>query len=201
MVRVLAFGLVWLAAPQAPAPDALRPAPPRPGLSWSDADTLARKIDEVEALQRAGKRVPKQTVLVTEGQLNSYLNLSLGTKLPKGITDLDFHFAREGLTARALVDLDRLPVKGSLGFWSFLSGTIPVQLKGRLPNAEGQGNVEVEEVLVSGYSMPLSVLAQILTASTKTAANPQGFDMRAPFKLPYAVRNVRFEPGRALVEF
>jgi hypothetical protein len=60
-----------LLGPQAPPPAEIRPAPPRAGLSWADADSLARKIQEVEDLLRAGKRVPKQTVQVTEAQLNS----------------------------------------------------------------------------------------------------------------------------------
>jgi hypothetical protein len=198
---VLAVMAAQQGAPLPPASLAARPSPSHPGRSWSEAEVLARKVAEVEGLLREGRPVPKQTVVVSEAQLNSYLNLTLAPQLPKGISNLDFHFAREGLTASALVDIDRLPVKGSLGFFSFLSGTIPVQATGRLLNADGQANVELDQLLVSGYSMPLSVLAQILAASTRTATNPQGFDMRAPFKLPYAMRSVRFEPGRAVVEF
>ena len=205
MVRILALALAVTAA-QAPAPlqpasPAPRPSPSHPGRSWSEAEVLARKVAEVELLVREGKPVPRQTVAVPEAQLNSYLNLTLASQLPQGVSNLDFHFVRDGLTASAVVDMDKLPVKGSLGFFSFLSGAIPVQATGRLPNADGQANVELEQLLVSGYSMPLSMLAQILAASTRTPANPQGFDLRAPFKLPYAIRSVRFEPGRAVVEF
>jgi len=205
VVRFLAVALAFLAAqppsPLPPASPAPRPSPSHPGRSWSEAELLARKVAEIELLVREGKPVPKQTIIVQEAQLNSYLNLTLASQLPQGVSNLDFHFAKEGLSASAIVDIDKLPVKGSLGFWSFLSGAIPVQATGRLPNADGHANVELDQLLVSGYSMPLSVLAQILAASTRTPANPQGFDLRAPFKLPYAIRSVRFEPGRAVVEF
>lgn len=200
MLKLAALGLLLLPGPQAPASPP-RPPPSRAGLSWADADTLARKIQEVEDLQRAGKRVPKQTVLVTEGQLNSYLNLSLGARMLKGVTDLDVRFEGERLAARALVDLERLPIKGALGLFGMLGGAVPVELRGRLLNRDGQGTMEVEELRLSGYSMPISVLAQLVSASTRSSTNPGGFDINAPFQLPYAVRSVRFEPGKAFVEF
>ena len=193
--------LLVIVGHQAQPPAEVRPAPPRAGLSWADADTLARKIQEVEDLRRAGKPVPRQTVLVTEGQLNSYLNLTLGTRMPKGVTDLDVHFERERLAARALLDLEQLPIKGSLGILGMLGGAVPVELRGRLPNRDGEGTMQVEELKLSGYSMPLTVLSQIVSSSTRTSTNPGGFDINAPFKLPYAVRSVRFEPGKAFVEF
>ncbi len=199
VAKLAASGLLLLAGFPAPAPQTVRPAPPRAGLSWAQADTLARKIQEVEGLRRAGKPVPKQTVLVTESQLNSYLTLSLG--MPKGVTELDVHFESERLAARALLDLERLPIKGSLGLLGMLGGAVPVELRGRLPNKDGEGTMEVEQLTLSGYSMPLTVLAQIVSASTRSSANPSGFDISAPFKLPYAVRSVRFEPGKAFVEF
>src|SRR5262245_36432245 len=202
MAKLALSVLLVLGGAQAPPPGDARPALPRAGLSWEDADRLARKIEEVEGLHRAGKKVPKQTVLVTEGQLNSYLNLTLGTRALKGVTDLDVHFEQERLGARALLDLDRLPIKGSLGlFGGLLGGSVPVELRGRLPNKDGQGTMEVEELRLSGMSVPLSMLAQIVSASTRNTENPAGFDINAPFKLPYAVRSVRFEPGKAIVEF
>jgi hypothetical protein len=201
MRAAVLLSLLLLGA-QAPPAAEVRPPPPRAGLSWADADTLARKIQEVEALRRSGKPVPRQTVHVTDAQLNSYLNLSLGSRMLKGVSDLDVHFESERLAARALVDLQQLPIKGSLGvFGGLLGGSVPVELRGRLPNKDGQGKIDVEELRLSGYSMPRSMLAQIVSASTRTSENPAGFDINAPFRLPYEVRSVRFEPGKAVVEF
>jgi hypothetical protein len=59
----------------------------------------------------------------------------------------------------------------------------------------------VEQATVAGVSLPASLVAQVVSQSTKNAQRPQGFDILAPFPLPYKARRVRLEPGRALVEF
>jgi hypothetical protein len=37
--------------------------------------------------------------------------------------------------------------------------------------------------------------------STRKPDNPEGVDISAPFRLPYSVRRVRLEPGRAFLDF
>src|SRR6266446_10516161 len=61
-----------LAGPVQPAV-ANRPPPPRPGLSWAEADVLAQALEEVEAAFKAGKPVTKLSLVVTEAQLRHRL--------------------------------------------------------------------------------------------------------------------------------
>jgi hypothetical protein len=49
--------------------------------------------------------------------------------------------------------------------------------------------------------VPISLLHQIVSSTTKTEDLPDGFDIRAPFRLPYSLRQVRIEPGRAYLDF
>ena len=49
--------------------------------------------------------------------------------------------------------------------------------------------------------VPISVLEQLVLSATKNDANPEGFDIHAPFRLPYSVNRLRLEPGRALLDF
>src|SRR2546422_8564417 len=88
-----------------------RPVPPRPGLSWAEADVLAQALEEVEAAFKAGTPVRKQSLVVTETQLNSYLNLTLGPNMPPGLSDVAVQLAGKGLVAPATGDLDRVPLK------------------------------------------------------------------------------------------
>jgi hypothetical protein len=183
-----------------------RPSPRRPGLSWAAADSLAAKLAEIErvAAKRKQGRV-RPSVPVSAAELNSYLNLTLGPKVPPELSEVIFAIEAGRLAGTGLVDLDRLKAKAPpQGPWSplsFLSGRVAVDLKAQLPSRDGMGNFVVDEVRLGGVSLPVSLLQQVVLSATRNKANPGGFDLSAPFRLPYSVRQVRLEPGRAWLDF
>jgi hypothetical protein len=186
------------------APTPARPPAP-PGLSWEDADQVSQTLARIERRLRTGRPAAERPLVVTERQLNSYLNLALATALPPGISGLELRISQDRLGAHALVDLDR--VKGKLppgatgGLLALLGGTLPVELSGRLAATNGTGRIDVDQASVGGVSLPASLVAQIVSLSTRSAKQPRGFDIAAPFALPWTAREVRLEPGRALVSF
>lgn len=183
------------------SPKDTRPAPARAGLSWAESDSLGRKL---EAIERRPKAAQAQTILVSQGELNSYLNLGLGPRMPQELADLDIRLEEDRFTAQALVDLDKLkgripPVRG-FNPVAFLGGRVPVEVEGRLASADGFGSVELDKVRLGGFPIPPSLLEQMVQAATRTPENPAGFEILAPFRLPYSVKRVRLQPGRALLE-
>jgi hypothetical protein len=207
-----ALGLALLLSVQAaeapPAetrPAETRPAPARPGLSWEEADTVARHLRRIGRRLRSGRPASKDTIVVTEREVNSFVNLSLAEKIPPEVSDLELELEQDHLRARALVDLDRLrdklPESGPAAFLSMLSGAVPVELGGRLESAEGLARVELETILIGGVSLPPSVLAQIVSFATRNEEHPEGLDIGAPVALPWTAKSVRLEPGRALFDF
>jgi len=183
-----------------------RPAPKIPGLTWSAADALARKLTEIEgALAKPAKRKVPSSVEVSATELNSYLNLTLGPKMPPEVSEVAFAIEPSRLAGAGLVDLDRLkakmPPQGPFSPLNFLSGRVAVELKTQLPNRDGMGNFVVEEVRLGGISLPVSLLQQVVLQATRTRENPAGFDLQAPFRLPYAVKQVRLEAGKAWLDF
>jgi len=200
-VSVLPLLLALLLGQAAP-PKAQGVRPPAPaGLSWDDADYVAGTLARIERRLGAGKPASRQPIVVTERQLNSYVRLAV--KLPPAVTSVELGLQRDTLLARGTLDLDQVKARmpQGAGLLALLSGTVPVELRGRLWSAEGKGRVEVEQATVAGISLPASLVAQIVSQSTKNAERPQGVDILAPFGLPYTARRVRLEPGRALVEF
>jgi len=180
-------------------------APAGSGLSWAQAQSLGQKLEAIEKRNQAGRPRRPETVLVTEAEVNSYLNLTYAPQMPPGVTDLDVRFEYERIHAKGLVDLER--VRGKVpppSPWSplaFLRGRVPVELKGRLLTRDGFGTIEVEEAWIASLPIPMSFLEQIVTSATKKPSSPEGFDIHAPFRLPYAVNRVRLEATRAFLDF
>jgi hypothetical protein len=200
------FALLLL-APVASAEQAPRPVP-RPGLSWAEAEALDRKLTAIERQRVVAPRKSRpETVTVTESELNSYLNLTMAEKLPKEVKDLQVRLLEhERLQANGLVDLDKVKAKvaATSSSWNpllLMGGFVPVQLRGRLVNRDGFGSIIWEDVQVNAWSLPVSLLEQMVASATKKPDNPEGFDISAPFRLPYSVRRVRLELGRAFLEF
>jgi len=198
---------ILLVAPVAFAEQSPRPVP-RPGLSWAAAESLNQKLQSIEKRGVAPRKGARpETVTVTESELNSYLNLTMAEKIPKEVKDLEVHLLEhERLQANGLVDLDKVKAKvaATASPWNpimLLGGFVPVQARGRLVNRDGFGSIIWEDVRVNAWSLPISLLEQMVASATKKADNPEGYDISAPFRLPYSVRCVRLEPGRAFLEF
>lgn len=180
------------------------PTAPRSGpLSWDQANSLTRKLESIEK-RRMEKSRKKQTVLFTQGEVNSYLNLTYAEKLPKGVKDVEVRLDRDRILAKGLVNIDRVKGKtgsGGFGPLSFLSGDVPVEIMGKLTSKDGFGVIQWETVYLASMRLPISALEQLVLSATKTETNPEGFDIHAPFRLPYSVNRLRLEPGRALLDF
>jgi hypothetical protein len=203
----LRFGLALVLSLQAAGelPRETVLAAPGPGLTWDEADTVARHLRRISRRLRSGRRASTETIVVTERELNSFVNLSLADKIPPEVSELQFHLGQNRLGARAVVDLDRLreklPAGGPTLTLFMPSGSVPVELGGRVESAEGLARVELETVLVSGLRLPPSLIAEIVSFATRSEERPEGLDIAAPMALPWTARSVRLEPGRALVDF
>jgi hypothetical protein len=205
------LGLLLLAGADTPAARPAAPArvparaPARPGLSWAEADSFSRKIAVIEERHKQQKAKKSAPVQVTQGELNSYLNLSYADELPRGVTNVEVRFGTGRIEAKGYVDVDQdkgsVPSSSSWGALSFLSGQVPIELSGKLVNQDGFGTVELDSAYVASIRVPVSVVEQMIASSTKSEKHPDGYDIHAPFRLPYSVNRVRIEPGKATIEF
>jgi hypothetical protein len=199
-VIVMLLPLVLLLLQQA-APDP-RPAPTRPGLSWAQADSLTQKLD---AFEKARPKSPGN-VKVSEGEINSYVNLSMAGKLPAGLQNPEFHFDKDRVVATADVDFEQLrktmPNMSSLNPLAYLGGRVALLLRGRVQSPEdGFGSFEFEQARLGPVTLPTSMLAQMVASCTHSPQYPQGFDVLSPFRLPYSLKKIRLQPGQAVLEY
>ena len=202
MVRSPLLVALLLTAPAWAREDA---PPARPPFSQADAESLGRKLEAIKKRTPGKGQERRETVTVSESELNSYLNLTYAAQMPPGISDVDVRFKVDLIEARGLLDLDRvrdkMPEQSPWSPLALLRGKVPVELSGRLETRDGYGTLEVEEASIASVPVPMAFLEEIVGYATKNPTDPDGIDINAPFRLPYAMNRIRVELTRAVLYF
>jgi hypothetical protein len=183
------------------------PSPTPAALSRDQAESLRVKVLELEKRAKAPRPVATApaSVLVTQGELNSYINLAVGQQLPAGLRDVEFRLDSSRIDVRSMVDLDQVKAHmGATSFWNplaLLSGMVSLEIAGRLRSEGGFGTFEIDDIRIGPVALPPALLAQLVASSTRTQQNPAGFDVLSPFRLPYGLKKVRVQPGRMSLDY
>ncbi len=174
------------------------------GVSLAQAEALEAKLEQIQSRPGA-RRKPVAPLQVSADELNSYVAFKLRSKLPPEVSELRVALDRDRLTANALVDFDRLrdklPPLGPFNPLSLLTGRVAAELSGRLENGDGFGTFQLEDARLGSLPIPVAMIEQAVARSTRTPERPDGVDLAAPFRLPYGIRRVRLQPGRAVLEY
>jgi len=172
-------------------------------LSPQEGDRLQRKIEEIT---KNGATSPVQTrkTPISEDEVNSYLAFNAKEKIPQGLTNPRITIIGDRwLAGRVLVDLDEFKrQRGPRGFMdplSYISGKVPVTARGILDTHEGKGQFQLGSAEIFGVPLPKPILQELVTFFSRTAENPKGFDIDAPFNLPAKIREVVIGKGEAVV--
>jgi hypothetical protein len=173
----------------------------------ADSTSLKLKIERIVRAEKVGvaRLAPdaRQTP-VSQREVNSYLRYDLASQVPVGIAEPVITIVGEGrLLGEALVDLDAVsranPPKGMFDPMRLLTGRLPVRIQGVLQTSRGQGRFSLESASIAGIPVPKSVLQTLVSHYSKSPDNPTGVGLDDPFALPAAIREIRVEPGRAIV--
>jgi len=173
----------------------------------ADSTSMRQKIDRIVQAERAAPRRQAPaglTTPLTQREVNSYLRYDLAAQVPVGIVEPVITIVGEGrLMGEALVDLDAVsranPPKGFFDPMRLLTGRLPVRVEGVLVTSRGTGRFSLETATIAGVPVPKSVLQTLVTHYSKSHDNPNGVGLDDPFALPAAIREIRVEPGRAVV--
>lgn len=173
----------------------------------ADSTSMKVKIERiVEAEKRALQRQPPAglTTPLTQREVNAYLRYDLAAQVPVGIAEPVITIVGQGrLMGEALVDLDAVsranPPKGMFDPMRLLTGRLPVRIQGVLVTSRGTGRFSLETASIAGVPVPKSVLQTLVSYYSKSDENPDGVALDDPFALPAAIREIRVEPGRAIV--
>jgi len=191
--------LALVVALGAAAPPAQPEAPPP--FTLADGQQLAEALAAIVA--NAGEAAPRdggrRVITLTERGINAYLRFQGADHLPPAVGEPEMHLLGNGrLSARALIDLDRLRAerpRGPLDPLRYLGGQVEVVAAGALRTSAGVGRFELESLHVASVPMPVLLLVEVVRAHRDSG----GFDLTAPFQLPYGIEELRVEPARAIV--
>jgi hypothetical protein len=178
----------------------------------ADSARMKQKIDAIVSAERAVhqaralSRTPAtvRTTPLTQREVNSYLRYDLASQVPAGITEPVITIVGQGrLTGDAVVDLDAVsranPPKGFFDPMRLLTGRLPVRVQGVLTTSQGTGRFALESATIAGVPVPKSVLQTLVSFYSRSETHPDGVGLDDPFALPAAIREIRVEPGQAIV--
>jgi len=200
-MRSLVTLLVLLATGATPAADST--------LSPARAEARIKKLATLAPRTKPGKPgrpTPRGPIAVSESEVNSYVNLTRGGEMPKGLSNVIVRFEHDRLKARCLLDLEQVRARAALPkaldqHLGFIKGKVPIEVMGRLRMIrEGVGAFAIEDARLATLPVPVPVIEQLALWATTSAQYPKGVDIRSPFRLPFALKHVRIEPGRALLD-
>jgi len=173
--------------------------------SQADADSMRAKLVSIEETGNRPRDERLRPVLtpVSDREVNAYLTVYGPTFLPDGLTDpqIDIGDARR-VSARGLVDLDAVRLSRQrdwLDPMNYMSGLLEFTATGVITSSNGIGVLTFESATLGGFSVPKSVVQELVRYYTTTPAWPNGFNLDEPVDLPANVQSVLLEPGLATI--
>ena len=181
------------------------PASPKSGLSRELSDAFGKKLELLERFDRDPK-VKRSAVSVFESELNSYVRFALAEKVPRGLRDVRIVLREGRLELRGFANLSEfaeLKEKASSvgSFLSLLGGDMAVEIVADFKSDRGFGQFEVVSAQVGPVPLSPSMVSDIVARATVDASRPSGFDIRAPFRLPYSAKRIRPLQALATIEY
>ena len=181
------------------------PAPPRGVLTRELSDALGKKLEMLEKFDR-DPRAKRSPVDVSESELNSYVRFALAEKVPRGLREVRIVIRQGRLELRGLANLSEFSelkqkAASAASFLSLLGGEMAVEVVADFKSDRGFGQFELLTAQIGPVPLSASVVSDIVARATTDATRPNGFDIRAPFSLPYSAKRIRPQQALATIEY
>lgn len=181
------------------------PSAPRGGLSRELSDAFGKKLDQLERFEHDPK-AKREPISVFESELNSYVRYALAEKVPRGLRDVRIVLRENRLELRGIANLSEFQdlkekAAGAASFLSLLGGEMAVEIVADFKSDRGFGQFDLVSAQVGPVPLSAAIVGDIVARATVDASRPNGFDIRAPFRLPYAARRIRPQQALAIIEY
>ena len=132
---------------------------------------------------------------IDEAGANQYLRHRARTDLKDGISNPWIRLEKGMAILGARLDLETLKqdMPDNL-MLSLLRGVVPVEIEAKLESKDGEGNIRLERVSVSGIELPTSFVEDLARQHGTASYLPPGFRLGESFPLPYDLEAIRLSP-------
>ena len=178
---------------------------PVPGESLGDPSEAVVRVEQL--LKRletqsdsSGSR--PETYVLSEEDLNAFLAFRLRKYNPKGVESVKVRFRQDRLLVQADVDLSKVvssqktPQAGLLT--ALLGGRHQVEVDGVLEVEDRRGRYRLVALSLDGVTFPAILLDSLMDRLIEATQLP--VDPRKPFTMPYGIKDVTINPGRATIQ-
>ncbi len=158
-------------------------------------------LQRLETQSNSSESRPETHVL-TEEDLNAFLDFRLRKYNPKGVESVRVVFRQDRLLVQADVDLSQVvssrkaPEAGLLA--ALLGGRHQVEVDGILEVEDGRGRYRLVGLSLDGVTFPAMLLDSLMDRLIEATQLP--VDPRKPFTMPYGIKDVTISPGRATIQ-
>ena len=129
--------------------------------------------------------------------------LSDSNHMPNSVRDIEIALARDNrFIASSVIDLDLIEVPRSddlLNPMNYLQGQLPMVMEAKVYSETGRGRLEIERVELAGIELPDVLVREMIARYTRSANNPDGWDIDAFYVFPYRIEEVRVDSGEVIV--
>jgi len=176
-----------------PASRAVAEVSPKAAASLQVKINTLKKADKNPDRRRGASRIE-----LSEAELESYVVYALKDEIPVQLDSIDVHLGPGTVASDTQLTFTSNAI-GNAIVDSLVGGTHNVFLKGKLVGEEGRGKFDLDEVQVDGIPVP-KVLVQTLFDKYVKPNYPEA-DLKEPFDLPYGIKQLKLEPGKATVVY
>lgn len=172
-----------------------------PSFSEEAAESFGQKLKDIRDFIPQQEPYRGRSTRITEEEVNSYLSLDFDSKYQSCLRTLRLTFQQDVLESLASVDFDcvkevspkSLPKYISLIF----SGTHVITGRGKIICDNGEGRVDLEQVLFDGKRIPNFLIKEAVKAVCE--AQDLSYNPLQPSRLPYSIKRITVHPGYIMV--
>jgi hypothetical protein len=177
---------------------AAEPVSAQNDVSKRSAESLQRKIDAIQAAEKAKNRRGTETIEVSEVELESYVLYSMRDQIPAHVDSIDVQLTPGVVAADTRLTFPPDSTGNPL-VDAVVGGTHTFFLKGKLAASDKRGRFELQEVKVDGIPVPL-VLIETLVEKYVKPMYPD-VDLKEPFPMPWGMESLVITTGKATIVY